>query len=106
MDTVKWLGGGLLAVLVYLIVSNTLWLLLGSRLLQSLPGVDIKGFRGTIRIALMLVLTVFALACWAIKRPAKWIGALQLDRPLPVEVSHWVKIGARWVESLRSLGKP
>ena len=106
MEIVKWLGGGVLAVIAYLIVSNTLWLLLGSRLLQSLPGVNIKGFRGTLRIAAMLVLTIVALTLWTAKRPAVWLGARRIDRRLPAEISLWVGKGSRWVERLQPAGRP
>jgi hypothetical protein len=106
MEIGKWLGGGAIAVFAYLVVSNTLWLLLGSRLLQTLPGVNIRGIRGTIRIAAMLALTIFAVALWVLKRPACWLGATQLDRPLPSEIAMWVGSGARWVESLQSVRRP
>ncbi len=106
MEAVKWLGGGVLAVVIYLIVSNTLWLLLGSRLLQALPGVNIKGFRGTLRIAAMLVLTIVAVILWVAKRPAVWLGAKGMDRRLPSEISLWVGRGSRWVEGLQPARRP
>jgi hypothetical protein len=106
MEIVKWLGGGVLAVIAYLIVSNTLWLLLGSRLLQSLPGVNIKGFRGTLRIAAMLLLAAVAFALWTVKRPAVWLGVRRVDRQLTAEISLWVGKGSRWVESLQPARRP
>ena len=106
MEAVKWLGGGVLAVVVYLIVSNTLWLLLGSRLLQSLPGVNIKGSRGTLRIAAMLMLTIVAVILWVLNRPVVWLGAKRLDRRLQSEISLWVGRGARWVEGLQPARRP
>lgn len=106
MEIMKWIGGGVLAVIVYLIVSNTLWLLLGSRLLQSLPGVNIKGLRGTFRIAAMLVLVIVAFVFWLVKRPLVWLGATRIDRLLPSEISLWVGRGSRWVESLQSPKRP
>ena len=63
-NALSWFGGSILAVLVYLIVSNMLWLLFGSRLIQFLPGVNIKGFRGTIKIATMLIFSLFGAIRW------------------------------------------
>lgn len=45
-------------VLVYLTVSNLLWLLFGSRILQSLPGVGMEGWRGTIKIAVFVIVAL------------------------------------------------
>jgi len=82
---VQWIGWGVGAVVLYLVVSNTLYLLVGARLLQFLPGVNIKGFRGTIRLALLLVITVIATAWWLFKwsiarimrrEPTSWRGEL------------------------------
>jgi hypothetical protein len=101
MEAVKWIGGGVLAVIAYVVISNTLWLLVGSRLLQSLPGVNIKGLRGTLKIAVMLVLTALAIMAWIVKRAAAWLGASGLRRPLSAEVAAWVGVGARWVNGLR-----
>ena len=66
-DAYSWIGGGLLLVFIYIIVSNTLWLLFGSRLIQCLPGVNIKGFRGTIKIAAMIVLSLTGILYWTFK---------------------------------------
>jgi len=96
MDLATWLGGGLLAVLAYVIVSNVAWLLIGSRLLQCLPGVDIKGFRGTVRLATMLLLTAVGTACWAGR--SAWIFTTRSATPrtLPQAVATWVARGSRW----------
>lgn len=45
-------------VLIYLIVSNLLWLLFGSRVLQSLPGVGMEGWRGTLKIAIFILVAL------------------------------------------------
>ena len=66
-STESLIAGGAVAVVLYLLVSNTLWLLFGSRLLQSLPGVNINGFRGTLKIAAMLVFTLLGIFIWAAK---------------------------------------
>ena len=94
-ETATWVGGGLALVLVYIVISNTLWLLFGSRLVQSLPGVNIDGYRGTIKIATMLALSAFGLLRWAIKY-AIVIAARSGERPiLSKEVSSAIKQGAR-----------
>ncbi len=97
MEAIKWIGGGFLALLAYVVVSNTLYLLIGARLLQLLPGVNMKGFRGTLKIATMLVLAAFAVGLWIIKRPFAWVGVSQFREPLRTEVSRWVGRGARAV---------
>ena len=68
-DPAHWIGWGAAAVVLYLIVSNTLYLLFGARLLQFLPGVNINGFQGTIRLALLLAISVTATAWWLCKWP-------------------------------------
>lgn len=77
---VQWIGWGAGAVVLYLLVSNTLYLLVGARLLQFLPGVNVKGFRGTIRLALLLVITIVATAWWMFKWP---LARLARREPTP-----------------------
>lgn len=100
MDLATWLGGGLLAVLVYVIVSNLAWLLIGSRLLQCLPGVDIKGFRGTVRLATMLLLTAVGTSAWAVRSTWLFVTRSTTPRSLPQEVALWVARGSRWSSRL------
>ena len=64
MDIVQWIGSGILLVIAYVIISNSIYLLIGSRLLQSLPGVKIKGFAGTVRLALMLFIVALVVLSW------------------------------------------
>ncbi len=64
---VKYIGGGFLAIVGYVIISNTLWLLFGSRLLQSLPGVNIKGATGTLRIIILLIMSLTGFLFWLFK---------------------------------------
>jgi len=61
------MGGGLFALILYLIISNTLWLIFGARLLQFLPGVKINGMRGTFKIAVMLFMSLLGVCIWMIK---------------------------------------
>ena len=94
-ETATWVGGGLALVLVYVVISNTLWLLFGSKLVQSLPGVNISGFRGTIKIATMLALSAFGTLRWVIKY-AFVIAVRSGELPiLSKEVSSAIKQGAR-----------
>lgn len=52
---------------VYFIISNTLWLFLGARFLQFLPGVGDKSFLGTLKLVAMLVAVVIGIAIFIIK---------------------------------------
>ena len=70
----KYLGGGILVIIGYVIVSNTLWLLFGSKILQSLPGVNIKGATGTLKIAILLLMTVIGSFVWFLKWPFMKLG--------------------------------
>lgn len=84
--------GGALAVVVYLLVSNTLWLLLGSRVLQSLPGVNIRGFRGTLKIGAMLVLSLLGVFVWMLK----WCVALVFFRKEKPVISNEIRKAIRF----------
>lgn len=91
-----WLAWGLGAAVLYVIVSNTLYLLLGARLLQFLPGVNVKGFRGTLRLALLLAVSVVASIWWGCKRsfqfivrrpPSRWKDEIARGVQLAAKVS-------------------
>ena len=84
--------GGALAIIAYLLVSNTLWLLLGSRVLQSLPGVNIRGFRGTLKIAAMVVLALVGVCIWVVK----WCVALVFFRAEKPVMSHEIRRAIRF----------
>ena len=70
----KYIGGGVVVIVGYIIISNMLWLIFGSKLLQALPGVNIKGSSGTLKIAVMLVMSIAGLLYWLIKFPFALIG--------------------------------
>lgn len=72
----KYIGTGVVAIICYVVISNTLWLLLGSKILQSLPGVNIRGATGTLRIAIMVVATIIAFLIWIIRYPLSLIGVI------------------------------
>jgi hypothetical protein len=79
-ELIRWVGGGLLFLLSYIVISNTLWLLLGSRLLQSLPGVNIRGVKGTVKIATLIVLGALGFFFWICQY---LIGMFRKDRERP-----------------------
>lgn len=94
------IGSSFILILAYILISNTLWLLFGSRLLQSLPGVNIKGIGGTFKIAAMLILSAIGILRWALK----YITSLVTKKMKPVfkeVVSKTIQQGARIIESRR-----
>ena len=60
----KYIGGGALIVVTYVIISNVLWLLLGARALQYLPGVNDKSAKGTLKLLLFLLCVLWGLFLW------------------------------------------
>ena len=95
LESLYWLGGGIALVIAYVIVSNTIWLLFGSRLIQKLPGVNITGFRGTLKIALMLLMSIFGLGTWIFKY---LIALILFKNPRPMisnEIAQKVKWASR-----------
>jgi hypothetical protein len=94
-EIATWLGGGLAVVILYVLISNTLWLLFGSRLLQFLPGVNINGFRGTLKIAVMLVLSVIGVFRWIVKYSSKLVARKDPTPILSEEISMSIRQGAK-----------
>jgi hypothetical protein len=95
LESLYWLGGSVALLIAYVIVSNTLWLLFGSKVIQKLPGVNIKGFRGTLKIALMLFLSATGFLFWISKY---FVMLILLKNPKPKlsnEISQKIKWGAR-----------
>jgi hypothetical protein len=90
----KYIGTGLLAILAYVIISNTLWLLFGSKLLQSLPGVNIKGVTGTLRIAIMLIMTILGFFYWIITYPLAVCRVIN-KRTLPDAISSNIQLASK-----------
>lgn len=74
---IKYFGTGILVLFGYVIISNTLWLLFGSKLLQSLPGVNIKGSAGTLKIVLLLIMSFTGLFFWIAKWPLFRLGIIK-----------------------------
>lgn len=98
-NALSWFGSSILAVLVYLIVSNTLWLLLGSRLIQFLPGVNIKGFQGTIKIATMLILSLYGTIRWLYKYVLAYVIRRDMKPNFFQVVGETIQSGAKAVHS-------
>jgi len=88
-DSVVWISSGLLIVILYVFLSNTLWLLIGSRFIQCLPGVNIKGFKGTLKIATMLVLSVVGILLFLIN----FIFRKNNGHSIDYEISKMIKYG-------------
>ena len=87
--------GGVIAVCAYVLISNTIWLLIGSRVLQSMPGVSIPGVRGTLRIALMLVLSLVGVLSWVLKALVNFLTRRKENLRLADEVASSIRRGAR-----------
>jgi hypothetical protein len=93
-------GSSLILILAYILISNTLWLLFGSRLLQCLPGVNIKGISGTFKIAVMLILSAIGNLRWALKYIALASGK-NMKPIFKEEVGKTIQQGARIIERRR-----
>ena len=93
-EVYTWIGGGLAVVFLYIIISNTFWLLFGSRLLQSLPNVDIGGFRGTIKIATMLILSLLGVFSWISKYTFTFLARKSQKPVFSEEVKKAIQLGA------------
>jgi hypothetical protein len=101
-EVLSWVGGGLALVFLYIVISNTLWLLFGSRLIQCLPGVNINGFRGTIKIAIMFILSAIGTLRWTFKYVYMSVAR---RKPMPVfseEVGRMIQQGAKMMGSRKS----
>ena len=91
---IKYFGEGVIVLLGYIIISNSLWLIFGSKLLQSLPGVNIKGAKGTLKIVLLLVLTLIGFFIWLFKWPFSKIGLIK-NQSLPDCIGYCIQIASK-----------
>lgn len=94
-SVILWLSGGIVGIIAYVVISNTLWFLFGAKFLQSLPGVNIRGVRGTLRIAAMLLMAVVGGCIWLIKLFARVIKLPVGKTSLKDEVSQTIQKGSR-----------
>ncbi len=90
----KYVGGGFIVITAYVIISNTLWLLFGSKLLQSLPGVNIKGATGTLRIAVMLLMCITGFLVWVVKYPLSFLGLTKRQK-IAESVSYYIQSASK-----------
>lgn len=91
---VNYVGGGVLAIVSYVIISNTLWLLLGSKLLKSLPGVNAYGATSTFRIAAMLVMSFIGILMWLLHLPFSVIKLVE-RASLQKYMSTYIQVASR-----------
>ena len=94
-----WFVGGLGVLVCYVVVSNTLYLLIGARLLQCLPGVNIRGFTGTLRIAFLVALSVAGIAVWSIRSVGRTLYLPNENRSLSDEIMRFIYL------TVKKLGK-
>ena len=104
-ETFMWVGGGLALAFTYILISNTLWLLFGSKLVQSLPGVDIKGFRGTLKIAAMLVLSGIGILLWVVKYGFNLVSRGKHKPILTEEISRAIQQGSKILDKTNKPSK-
>lgn len=95
-DAVVWVGYGLVGILAYVLISNAIYLLLGAKLLQALPGVESRGFRSTLRLALMLLVTVAAFILW-VGRYMRYIAVRSGSRPV---LTGQIASAIKWVSAV------
>ena len=93
--TVKWIGGSLLIAISYVIVSNTLWLIFGAKLLQSLPGVNINGARGTTKIIMITIMFILGSIKWLLLFPLRFLKIIKWETFLN-DVSTSIKKGGKF----------
>tara|TARA_B100000686_G_scaffold254225_1_gene265419 strand:- start:976 stop:1293 length:318 start_codon:yes stop_codon:yes gene_type:complete len=96
-DWLGWLGNGVIILIIYIIISNTLWLIFGAKLLQCLPGINIKGSKGTLKIAAMLVFSGYGILIWGLKYTRSLIIKPKVRPIFKNEVGRAIQQGARVV---------
>lgn len=92
-----WLVGGLGALVCYLLISNTLYLLIGARLLQCLPGVNVRGFTGTVRLAFLLFLSFVGFAVWSLRTAGRKLHLPIAKTSLGDEIGRFIRLAARTI---------
>lgn len=91
---IKYIGGGFLVIIGYIIISNLLWLIIGARALQFLPGVNDKSAKGTIKILVLLLMTLFGIFFWFLKLLPAMIKIIRY-KPILGEISASIQLGGR-----------
>lgn len=91
---VNYVGGGILVLLCYIIISNTLWLLIGAKFLQFLPGVSDKSAKGTLKIVLLLLMSLIGIFWWIVKLIPSLLQIVKF-RPITMEISLAIQNASR-----------
>lgn len=96
----KYVGEGLLFIVGYIIISNTLWLLIGAKALQMLPGVSDKSAKGTLKIMVLLIMSLIGILFWLIKLLPKSIGLIRNKKSFTEEISLSIQSGSRLYQKI------
>lgn len=83
---VNYVGDGILVLFCYIIISNTIWLLIGAKVLQFLPGVSDKSAKGTLKIVLLLLMSLIGIFWWVVKLIPSLLRIV-IFRPITTEIS-------------------
>ena len=91
---VNYVGGGILVLFCYIIISNTNWLLIGAKVLQFLPGVSDKSAKGTLKIVLLLLMSLIGIFWWVVKLIPSLLRIV-IFRPITTEISLVIQNASR-----------
>lgn len=91
---VNYVGGGILVLLCYIFISNTLWLLIGAKVLQFLPGVSDKSAKGTLKIVLLLLMSLIGIFWWIVKLIPSLFRIVKF-KPITMEISLAIQNASR-----------
>lgn len=70
-------------------------------MIQSLPGVNIKGAKGTLKIAAMLVFSGYGVLIWGLKYIRSFLMKSERRPIFKNEVGRVIQQGARMVNNIR-----
>ena len=96
---IRYVGGGALALISYILVSNILWLLMGAKAIQYLPGVNDKTAKGTIKFAIMLLSSLIGTLYWVLRLPASVLGIIKY-KPIKVVLSLSIQSGSKLFQKI------
>ncbi len=101
---IKYIGGGFLIIIGYIIISNTLWLLMGAKAIQYLPGVNDKSAKGTIKFALILLMSLIGFLFWLLKLIPSVLGIIKY-KPITKELSVAIQKGSKAYQKIERFFK-
>lgn len=99
---IKYVGGGFLIIFVYILISNLIWLTIGARALQLLPGVNDKSVKGTFKILILLLMSLFGFSIWLLKLIPGKLKIIKYNT-LQEEISASIKNGGIIYQRIRKL---